>query len=166
MLCDKCGSSVGGGQRFCGTCGKEMAPTGLPTLASRLSRHLHLLGVLWVAYSALGLIGAFVLLMLNRTLFAPGAGVIHPTPDFPGLPIFLHSLFRFLFVMILIKAAGGAIAGFGLLNRQSWARPLALVWSFLAMLNIPFGMALGIYSLWVLMSPSAEEEYRRITAVS
>jgi hypothetical protein len=164
MFCDKCGAQLGAGQRFCGACGKEMAPLGLPFPASRLSRHLHILGVLWVAYSALGLIGAAVLMVLSRTLFAPGSGVVHGPPDFPGLPIFMHSLFHFLFILLLIKSVGGVLAGFGLLNRQSWARPLALVWSFLAMLNIPFGMALGIYTLWVLMSPSADEEYRRISA--
>lgn len=164
MFCDKCGAQLGTNQRFCGACGAEVAPSGLPTQASRISRHLHLLGVLWVAYSALGLIGAAVLMVLGRTLFAPGSGVVHGSPDFPGLPIFLHSLFHFLFILVLIKSAGGALAGFGLLNRQTWARPLALVWSFLAMLNIPFGMALGIYTLWVLMSYNADEEYRRIAA--
>ncbi len=164
MFCDKCGAPLGAGQRFCGACGKEMAPSGLALPVSRLSRHLHILGVLWVAYSALGLIGAAVLLVLGKTIFAPGTGVVHPTPDFPGLPIFLHSLFHFLFVLLLVKAVGGALSGFGLLNRQSWARPLALIWSFLAMLNVPFGMALGIYTLWVLMGPSADDEYRRITA--
>lgn len=166
MFCDKCGNEVQSGQRFCSACGREMAPMGLPALASRVARHLHLLGVLWVAYSAMGLIGAVVLIILGKTLFAPGIGVVHGTPEFPGLPIFLHSLFHFLFVLLLIKSAGGALAGFGLLNRQSWARPLALVWSFFAMLNIPFGMALGIYTLWVLMSPSADGEYRRMTAGS
>ena len=166
MFCDKCGSQVRSDQRFCSACGKEMAPTGLPAPASRLARHLHLLGVLWLAYAALGLIGAAVLVTLSHTIFAPGYGVMRPTPDFPGLPMFMHSLFRVLSAFVLFKAIGSAIAGFGLLNRQTWARPLALVWAFIAMLNIPFGMALGIYTLWVLMSPSAEEEYRRITAVS
>ena len=164
MFCDRCGTEIRGEQKFCSSCGKEIAPMGLNAQASRLSRHLHLLGVLWVAYAALGLVGAAVILTLSRTIFSPGAGVLHPTPDFPTLPMFMHSMFHVIFIFVLIKSAGAALAGFGLLNKQAWARPLALVWAFLSMLNIPIGMALGIYTLWVLLSPSADEEYRRMAA--
>src|SRR3954469_961211 len=147
MFCDRCGTEMRGEQKFCSACGKELAPMGLTAQASRLSRHLHILGVLWVAYAALGLLGSAVIMTIGRTMFAPGSGVVHPTPEFPALPVFMHSLFHIIFIFVLIKAIGSAFVGFGLLNRQAWARPLAIVWSILAMLNIPFGMALGIYTL-------------------
>ncbi|HEU4594117.1 MAG TPA: hypothetical protein VFS10_03030 [Pyrinomonadaceae bacterium] len=44
------------------------------------------------------------------------------------------------------------LAGLGLLRRKSWARTVGIVSSILMMLNMPFGMALGIYTLWFLMS--------------
>jgi hypothetical protein len=164
MFCDKCGREVRSDQKFCSACGKEMAPMGLPAPASRLQRHLHLLGVLWVVYAVLGFIGFAAISMVSHFVL-PGLQMHHP-PDFPGFPLFMHSLFRMISIFILIKAVGSVLVGFGLLNRQPWARTLAVIWSILAMLNIPFGMALGIYTLWVLMSPSADEEYRRITAAS
>lgn len=165
MFCDKCGSEVRANQKFCSACGKEMAPMGLPAPASRLSRHLHLLGILWSAYSVLSLIGAIVIGIVAHTIFGPGSRISND-PEFINHSLFVHSLLTFIAMLVFVKAFVSAITGFGLMNRQSWARPLALVWAFLAMLNIPFGMALGIYTLWVLMSPSADEEYRRITAAS
>jgi hypothetical protein len=40
---------------------------------------------------------------------------------------------------------------------------LTIVLSFLALLNIPFGTALGIFSLWVLLPGQSEREYEQAT---
>jgi hypothetical protein len=53
-----------------------------------------------------------------------------------------------------------------LLQKQQWARMIALVAGFIALLNIPLGTALGIYTIWVLMSSNAEEEYSKLAAVA
>ena len=56
----------------------------------------------------------------------------------------------------------GFIAGWGLLNRQGWARSLAIVMGVISMFfNIPFGTALGVYTLWVLLPLQSKEEYER-----
>jgi glucose uptake protein GlcU len=60
---------------------------------------------------------------------------------------------------VLAKAAAGFIAGWGLLHREPWARLLTVVLGFLALIHIPFGTALGVYTLWVLLPAKAEEEY-------
>ena len=61
--------------------------------------------------------------------------------------------------MLLVKAAAGIAAGLGLLQRQDWGRVLAIVLGVISLINIPFGTALGIYTLWVLVSPGADKEY-------
>jgi hypothetical protein len=38
---------------------------------------------------------------------------------------------------------------------------LAIVLGCIALVHIPFGTALGIYTLWVLLPAESEEEYRR-----
>jgi len=43
------------------------------------------------------------------------------------------------------------MAGWGLLQRAPWARLLALILAFLALFNVPFGTAIGVYTLWVLL---------------
>ena len=64
-------------------------------------------------------------------------------------------------IAILVKAALGFLAGWGLLQREPWARILTIVLSFLALFNLPLGTALGIYSLWVLLPAQSEREYEQ-----
>jgi len=52
----------------------------------------------------------------------------------------------------------------GLLEREPWARTLALVLGFLSLFKVPVGTALGIYTLWVLLPAQSEQEYRRLAA--
>jgi hypothetical protein len=37
---------------------------------------------------------------------------------------------------------------------------LAVVLAFVSLLNVPFGTLLGVYTIWALLSPGAEDEYR------
>jgi hypothetical protein len=154
MFCDKCGAVAQPGQRFCSRCGKEFAGA---TVAfprrSRVAEHIRLLGILWLAVSALNVIGGLVMFTLANTLFR------WHSMDSQVPAGFLHALFSVLGIVILAKAALGFLAGWGLLQRESWARMLTIVLAFLALFNIPFGTALGIYSLWVLLPAGADAEY-------
>ena len=69
-------------------------------------------------------------------------------------------------LFVLAKAAAGFVAGWGLLNREPWGRVLALVLGFLALIHVPFGTALGVYTLWVLLPAHSEEEYAKYQAAS
>ena len=53
----------------------------------------------------------------------------------------------------------GLAAGYGLLKHQPWARILAIVVGILSLLNFPLGTAIGIYTLWVLMQPTAADYF-------
>jgi hypothetical protein len=49
-----------------------------------------------------------------------------------------------------------------LLQREPWARTLAVVLGFVSLFfNVPFGTALGIYTLWVLLPAESDIEYER-----
>jgi len=162
MFCDRCGATVQPEQRFCGRCGREFGAAlvaGYPR-PSRVQGHIRLLGILWLALSALNAVGGAVLFILANTLFAH----LHEMGAPPETPTgFLRSLFTFLGIVVLAKAACGFFAGWGLLQREPWARMLTIVLSFLALFNIPFGTALGIYSLWVLLPAESEAEYEQAT---
>jgi hypothetical protein len=69
----------------------------------------------------------------------------------------------FLGWLILIRGVLGIVVGVGLLQHTPWGRIWALVMGFLSILSIPFGTALGIYTIWVLLGAGAEEEYRRVS---
>ena len=58
-------------------------------------------------------------------------------------------------------------AGWGLLQRETWARTLALILAFISLFtNIPLGTAMGVYTMWVLLPSSSEQEYHALVAAS
>ena len=126
----------------------------------RVQGHLQLLGILWLAISAFNTIGGVVLYVLANTLFAH----LHDlgAPDAPTA--FLRPLLSVIGIFILAKAACGFIAGWGLMQREPWARIIALVLGFISLFNIPFGTAVGVYTLWVLLPAQSQEEYDAMAA--
>jgi hypothetical protein len=153
MFCDACGAALQPGQAYCTRCSKQVIGPVVEG-SGRVARHTHLLGILWVAYSALSGIGGLVLMIVARTIFGPFG-----PPMQGGAPLFIRPLLSAIAVLLLCKAALGIAAGIGLLQRQDWGRIMAIVMGVISLINIPFGTALGIYSLWVLVSPGADKEY-------
>jgi len=156
MYCDACGSPLQTNQAFCDKCGKEIRPgfsVAYPR-PDRVREHVRLLGILWLAYAAFHVVGGIVLSILSRTLF-----VRHPAIGAPNVPPFLHGLFAMLGLFLLAKSLFGFITGWGLLQREPWGRVLAMIMAFLALLNVPFGTGLGVYTLWVLLPAESEKQY-------
>jgi hypothetical protein len=163
MFCDQCGAQLQSGEPRCGRCGKTVL--GLVELRrSRVRDHIRLVGILWMAYSALHLVGGVVLIIVAQTIFG-GAIHIHNGPP-PQVTVWLRPLLCFIGWLILAKAAACLLAGWGLLQRQQWARIVALVVGFVALLNVPIGTALGVYTLWVLLPTQSDDEYRALAQVA
>lgn len=160
MFCDRCGAGVQPDQRFCGQCGKDFGAgtTNRYQPPNRVQQHIRLVGILWLAMSVLHALVGVIMLILADGIFAH----LHELGAPPEVPTgFLHALFSAIGTFVLIKAAVGFAAGWGLLRREPWARILTIVLSFFALLNIPLGTALGIYSLWVLLPAQSEAEYEQ-----
>ncbi len=157
MFCDACGAALQPGQAYCTRCSKQVIGPVVEG-SGRVARNAHLLGILWIAYSAVSLIGGVVLMIVAKTIFGP-LGL----PSMPGgPPMFIRPLLSAIAVVLLCKAAAGIAAGLGLLQRQDWGRILAIVLGVISLINIPFGTAIGIYTLWVLVSPGADKEYEAL----
>ena len=162
MFCDKCGAPVQGDQRFCGRCGKEFAGGAVVSFPrhSRVGEHIRIVGILWLALSAVNTVIGVLLFVLANTVFVH----LHEMGAPPDVPTgFLSSLFCTIGILILAKAAAGFLAGWGLLQRKPWARMLTIVLAFIALFHMPFGTALGIYTLWVLVPEGADSEYRSLS---
>ncbi len=162
MFCDGCGTEVQSGQAFCSRCGKQIigGVSFAQPLPGRVQEHVRLLGLLWLGFSAFNTIGGVILYVLANTLFAHMHG---GDPDAPTA--FLRPLLSVVAIILLAKAFAGFIAGWGLLQREHWARVLALVLAFISLFtNIPFGTAIGIYTLWVLLPARSEQEYELLVA--
>ena len=152
MFCDRCGTALEQFQRFCPSCGKGVGPVPLMPADNRIAGHVRLLGILWLALSAFRLLPGLALVSIFHSGF----------PFFAGVPGFVHGIARSVGGLLLVGAVLGIAAGWGLLERQPWARMLAIVLGCFSLLDMPFGTALGIYTLWVLLPAASEEEYRRI----
>jgi hypothetical protein len=160
MFCDQCGAQLQAGQSNCTRCGKSVV--GLSQFRrNRVQEHVRLLGILWMAYSALHVFAGAVLIVVAYTIFGSAFHVPNGPP--PEVTQWLRPFLSFIGYLILAKAAAGFIAGWGLLQRESWARVVALVVGFVALLSVPLGTALGIYTLWVLLPSQSDEEYKTLS---
>jgi hypothetical protein len=122
---------------------------------NRISGHIRLLGIFWLALSVFRLIPGLFLWAFFRHGF-PFLGA--------EVPMFVHGLLRMAGMFFLAAAVVGIVTGWGLLERQPWARTLAIVAGFFNLLDMPFGTALGIYTLWVLLPAESEKDSREEAA--
>ena len=158
MFCDRCGSTVPQNQRFCGTCGREFYAA-FPVVyvqKSRVEQHVRMLGIFWIAYGAITALlgmGCFLAAAIVSNIIRFGG------PG--GPPHFVPPLLHVIGTAVLFLSMVGFLAGWGLINREPWARMLTIVLSFIAMFKVPFGTALGIYGLWVLLPAESEREYEK-----
>ena len=171
MFCNACGAKLEPQFKLCPNCGHPVSAaggavaTGVAPVApvsqpSRLERHLRTLGILWIVVGILFMIPAIALTILS--------GVVHiavPATEEVGRylgPLVMSIIGGSLFLL----AAGGILVGRGLMTHQSWARIVAVILGILALFHPPFGTALGIYTLWVLLSNQAGQEYERMAHAS
>ncbi len=117
---------------------------------NRYAGKIRRLGILWLVFGGLSLLAGLAALHFAHDLFsggfAPWEQYHHMFPDwfFPGrdsLPL----------ATMILRAVVCAIAGWGLLERTQWGRIMAIIAAVICMLKIPFGTALGIATLVILL---------------
>ena len=153
MFCDRCGTPLTGRETFCASCGKAIHPVPPPRFRTgRVEGHVRMLGIFWLAYSSFRLLGGWFF----STFFAHWGGFWNP-----HIPLFLPGLLRGIGMLLMASGVLGIVAGWGLMDRQPWARVLAIVLGFFVLLNFGIGTVLGIYTLWVLLPADSAQEYER-----
>jgi len=114
-----------------------------------MDKHIQVIGILWIVFGVIGLcLGLLVLFVLLGVSFLPH--VLDFEPIAPGL---LRIIAYFVSTMFALFGLPKVIAGIGLLRKREWARIMTLVLSFLELWNIPFGLALAVYSMVILFKP-------------
>jgi hypothetical protein len=160
MFCNRCGAQLPAGATTCAACGTvQSLPTGsavVPSAQDRVLRHHRTLGILWLVLAALTCIPIVVMLAIG----AVSGAAISAAPDAPPIARLIGpALFVGIAAFVGVFTLGCFFAGWGLLKLRSWGRPVAIVMGILVLLNMPFGTALGIYTLWVLLSSGADQQY-------
>ncbi|HEV2646621.1 MAG TPA: hypothetical protein VGU46_09675 [Acidobacteriaceae bacterium] len=178
MQCPACGNPIQGA--FCSHCGAPAAPPaytapppnayappppayGVP-FPGRVQRHLQILGILWLVYGAYrgltGIIGAAVLTGLSHGALQNWSAP--PTFPYGTGAHWMAGLAAVVAAFTFFSTILSFLVGYALLNRKPWARTLAIVIGILQLIHIPFGTALGIYTLWVFGCSRSAAEYEAL----
>lgn len=120
---------------------------------------LNTLGIVWIAWSAVTAVAGLFVIAVALGL----GGLVTAFPDHgTGEPAFWEGLFFGGFGAVL----GGVIAGAGLFGcavgqalryGRKWALVASLVLAFLQLSNVPFGLALGIWTFVVVIPALGEK---------
>ena len=108
-----------------------------------MEKHVTVLGIIYIAFSALGLLAAVIVFMA-----IVGGGILSGDSEAMAITAIVGPAIAFF---LFIVSAPGFIGGIFLLKWRPWARILILILGFLNLFFIPFGTILGIYTIWVLL---------------
>jgi hypothetical protein len=181
MYCSQCGQPVGT-QPHCPNCGAPTGvagvtqpsvpgsvppvyPRGVPLAVSRVTRHLHTLGILWTVFAGYSVLRWLLVLPFLHIAFGGGRWMngsdawMMMSPFHPG-----GWLLHFITVIVFARAILSLAVGLALLTRQPWGRIFAIVVAVLTLIKPFLGTILAIYTLWVLLECSADQNYAQLSA--
>ena len=140
--CKFCAEEIKGDVTICKHCGKKQN-------GWDMNKHVTTLGILFISFSCLLCVGGIVF-----SWVIPMAGNISGNDVAMRITSIIGDT---LGTVLIIMSMPGFVGGIGLLKRKYWARILILVLCFLSLLSIPFGTALGIYGIWILLKSETIE---------
>jgi len=158
MYCIGCGRTLEPGERVCAQCGRAV-PQGAPVVFPvpgfeyqlvRYASKVRVLGILWLVYGGVALVFGFAGMAFAHAIlsdnFGPWSGQHN---DFPAwiFPAAIH----FGWLLLSMRVILCAIAGWGLLERTQWGRIVAIIAAILSLIHLPFGTALAIATLVILL---------------
>lgn len=109
-----------------------------------MEKHINVLSILWIVSGILGILAAFFIL-----IFFFGLSFL-PDMEAEG-HIVLRTIGLIVAFFVGILSIPDIIAGYWLNKRREWARIFTIVLSFLNILWFPFGTAVSVYSLVILL---------------
>jgi hypothetical protein len=156
MYCSGCGQALTEGQLVCPQCGRQVAPPvppvpGFQFEVENYANKIRVLSIFWFVYAGLGFALSIAGLTFAKAFFSGAIpwmqGPMHsPMPFFMG-PAFLH----LVWLVITLRSLLAAAAGYGLMQHRPWGRLVAIIAAVLFILKFPFGTAMGIWTLVVLL---------------
>jgi predicted nucleic acid-binding Zn ribbon protein len=167
MYCSVCGQPLDPGQTICQKCGRQIAPIASYAPVSyprnRVHRHMHVMAILWIVYSLWILLHWVIAVGFLAGAYTNWAHTSHGFDGFYAFPFFQATWLVPLIAAVLVgRAILCLVTGISLLRHASWARILAIVTAFLALIHPIIGTVLGIYTLWVLLPSASGQEYEQI----
>jgi len=123
-----------------------------------MAQHVKILGVLHIIFGSLCVLGG-IIAMIAMGGIAAIVGASDQAADNPAAIPVLALIGAVVGVLCLVLGIPGIVAGIGVMQFKSWGRIVMIVLSAVDLLNIPFGTALGIYGLWVMLNKETEQMF-------
>ena len=120
-----------------------------------MQQHYKVLGILYLVMGGLTILTGFLVASIFQFVI--------PLADDPEATRVFNILTAFLPGLLFIVSVPSIVAGIGLLYNKYWALILAVVLSVFNFFSFPFGTALSVYSIYVLIKEGdlrREEEAR------
>lgn len=159
MFCSGCGQALEQGQTFCPKCGRPLAPPvpPVPGFQFQLESYagkIRLLGIFWFVYAGLSLLLGIAGLTFAKAFMSGGFGPWMNGPWGHGnMPPFWFgpAFFHLIWIFLVLRAGLALAAGWGLMEHAQLGRMVAIVAAIFSLLKFPFGTALGIWTLVMLL---------------
>jgi len=122
-----------------------------------MESHVRILGWLNIFFGILGLLAALAILGGSMAV----SSILGVSGDEALLPMHIVALIGgALAVFTLLLSLPALLLGYGLLNFRPWARVVGFIFAAFALLHVPIGTILGLYTFWVLLKPETEALFR------
>src|SRR5277367_5935883 len=119
------------------------------------------LGILWVVYGLLRLVMALGVFMWSSTLTLMWGALLSRVPNPFALMDYFHLFLGFAIILGILAGIVSIIAGLALMSGGGSSRSLGLVAAFFGLINGPLGIALGAYTLVVLVPAGGQTAVSR-----
>lgn len=121
--------------------------------------HARLLGLLFWLLTGFQLFLVGVICFIYIVIFGAVFSTMPRRPGDPPPEMFIPIIIvvvGIIFVMTLLFAVPKIIAGYGLRNEKSWAKVWGIVACVMAVMNVPFGTAVGVYGLIFILGDNGK----------
>jgi len=165
MFCNHCGFAMPAGQPACPQCHQSVPPLvpPVPGFEFQLAGYagkVRTLGILWIVYACLSFAIGIAGITFAKAFFDGHFGP-WSHGDMPPVWVFPMAM-QFAWIFLAGRAVLYAIAGWGLMERAPWGRILAIIAAFLTLIKFPFGTALGIFTLVILLGYRNSSLYEQL----
>jgi hypothetical protein len=142
-----------------------MRTTNAPIAFNRYSNS-RTLGMLWLAYGVLRAAAAIWTILYSGTLTVMFGALLNRVPNpFAWMTMF-HIALVGMVVLDVIACVASIVAGVALLGGTSAARTWALVAAFFGLINGPLGIALGVFTVALLLPRPTAAGYANVATAA
>lgn len=167
MYCSGCGQALPLGQGYCPQCGRPI-PVPVPPVPGiefqleGYAGRVKAIAICWFVYAGITLFLGTIGMAFANAFFTHRFGGWNGGPWDHSEWLF-PAMMHFAWMILVLRTGLAIAAGIGLLQRTEWGRILAIVSAFLGLIHFPFGTALGIWTLVVLLGYKNTRLYEQIS---